>query len=507
MWAARALPKGWKAARGAVRAIVRNFTRSQPALHARGTPVVGKYGCPNQMGNRMHEYLNSAVLALVSWRPLLTRFHTEQWYPPQSLCEQFVHRRNWTRAVSAGTKEWRPPGLYIYDAPRRIACSARHWAGAPFTVTIGAVEWQQGAALAGPGAGLAPPASARAAALFALGADLAFGALLRATFAFDELSVRRHAHAALHAARLVTAASGAGATRRTRPDAFWLSVHVRHHMRTDDGRGPTLALVWAEARAAIEQRAPKQGSSRAPRCGVLLASDRDYAASVLSQHAEALGCVLVTVPRTADGDTGAGGDFEPEHGKYAQASAVRDLYLLSLGDSIVGNTASTFTMLAAELIASGSAADRGFVPLIATCRRDIAFPRAGAPPHKPATAWPREVQIGFSQLTRVTAAGCVPPEPLLRPPPPRALQPRPDCSGLHVFSPWDAAGTRCWSPPAARRGAITPQIHCMGRKADDDMYGGVGIHGDRPRTTAKLVERDLRDLLHDVALRAASLVG
>ena len=189
LWAVRGAPASAHAAER-TRHLVRSFTRSQEALGRAAAPVVGTYACPMQIGNRLHEFLNAFAVAAVAGRPLHWRFFRAPFYPIRpERCEAVLHRRNWTAAARATPFDY---GLHHLDAPRRLACAASDLAAAPFAITPGQLEWHQGAALAA--AELPARAARRAATLFALGADFAYGTMLRAAFSFDEAPQQQPRH-------------------------------------------------------------------------------------------------------------------------------------------------------------------------------------------------------------------------------------------------------------------------------------------------------------------------
>jgi hypothetical protein len=195
-WTPRKLPPSWTKTRAAATNLVQRFVVAQGVLQRSGTGhVVATYGCPAQLGNRMHEHANGFALAVVAHRPLLSLFIRATYYPvSEARCERILHRRNWTRTAGM-TPATRPltylreaseperaaallllllmllaaehlHGRYLrrkFEASRRIACGGGGLVRAPFDVELGsAAEWQQAAALGAADARLPPEAHRRA---------------------------------------------------------------------------------------------------------------------------------------------------------------------------------------------------------------------------------------------------------------------------------------------------------------------------------------------------------
>ena len=207
-----------------VSALLAAYAASHSATTTTSSYVVGTYGCPVQLGNRMHEFLNAVALAVVTNRTLVWKYTDQPGYPTGvGDCERLVHRRPWIQPEEVAARRvapraaarlavmaprasrsslrqqqsgaaWLPLnlGLHLLDAPRRLVCDVQSSRfAAARAVSLGCLEWQQAAALAAPGT-LPPAAAARAATLFALGADHAYGALWHVAFEYDRSSVREH---------------------------------------------------------------------------------------------------------------------------------------------------------------------------------------------------------------------------------------------------------------------------------------------------------------------------
>ena len=155
-------------------------------------------------------------------------------------------------------------------------------------------------------------------------------------------------------------------------DELRIAVHVRHFIMEDDSTMP-----WRErARVlAIEQRIRTMYFDHSQRstmrhCAILLASDRRLTLTLFEGVATRTGCRLVTTARQA----GPGKILRArglEHGVDHTDVALRDLELLSHGHLLIGTWASSFTLVAQQLIASrytASARRRGApLPAVSYC--------------------------------------------------------------------------------------------------------------------------------------------
>ena len=326
------------------------------------------YACPVQLGNRIHEFLNAFAAAVVTNRTLVWRYSRQPGYPAsEEECGRLLHRRSWIWSESAAQTynpnvAWKPLdlGLHIHDAPRRLACALLHPAvRTARVVSLGALEWQQAASLAAPGAFANQRHSlASAATLFSLGSDFAFGALFQSAFAWSESLVVDMTHATLQAAGLGSAGHSERASEEPLvplTSAIWLGVHMRAQSESNDGTGlfPSFSRAISEV---LDAHCPTGGivpSTRdvniteKPCCVILLASDREASTAMLMPVAKQRGCVLV---RSKRGEAEAPG-LTTEHGRYTRDTAMRDVYLLSHADHLIGTSGSTFSLLMAEQLA------------------------------------------------------------------------------------------------------------------------------------------------------------
>lgn len=350
--------------------------------------AVAYYMCPQEVGNRMHQFLNAFAVAVATNRTVLWSFGSSDGLNPfrasLSGCQAVLPRRAWLQPATSLHTAVKRHGLYIRGADRALACGridGRHGSwhrDGHRSVDLGPVHRQQAAAMAAEVASthLSPETAARARLLFSLGPFYAFGSLMRTAFDMNMETVVRPVVQALVDAGLITAATAAharpwrrfGRDERKHPGAVWIAVHMRHSNPRNNG-SESAAMFWPFVADLVRRRlgpapppAPGGDLGAAPRCAVLLASDRALPARMLSPLAKTEGCVVVQAPALEVRQT-----RRFEHGSNTGAGAIRDLLLLALGDSLVGSLRSTFSLLAANMMAAmASPRER---PELVECRR------------------------------------------------------------------------------------------------------------------------------------------
>ena len=102
------------------------------------------------------------------------------------------------------------------------------------------------------------------------------------------------------------------------------------------------------------------------RCALLAASDRMLTLHLLEGVADRVGCRLVLSPRDPSEQLRSHGRVHVrEHGLETSAVVLRDAFLLSRGDVVIGTWGSTLTMLVQELVAARS--DGRVPPTVTYC--------------------------------------------------------------------------------------------------------------------------------------------
>lgn len=293
--------------------------RDQPA-------VVGSYGCPHQMGNRMFPGLNVLAIAVVVDLPLIWLCSANC----QRGCARFLDRKAWPNASDSVPADRPTRGINTawvgadWLAQISSSFSLEPWllACQPPTTSDSVVSYgpsgqqQQAAALALQGSSLTVKQQHRAAQLFALGADYAFGALFRAAFTFrpfvDEATEEQLARVLGRGAHMYNHGW------RRDPCAFWLAVHVRHQDEGDRGDRPgdLRAFGGAIRRAVL--------TANASSCVVLVATDREPTFELLRGLVVAQSCTFIRAALPASGMPERH-PLNKEHGERTSEGAMRDV--------------------------------------------------------------------------------------------------------------------------------------------------------------------------------------
>ena len=341
--------------------LLRSYTRSQDD---RAGKIVGHFSCPHQLGNRLFDFLNAFLIAVVTdralvWRPCRAVAHGICPRNRPDACAGVLDLRAWVRPAGDGAiyrpdypprltrPAFRgPPGYWAHHpAPDQLACCGIDRLSTPMLMA-GVLERNDAAALAWPGATLGAAAGRRAAALFARGEAVAYGAAFDAAFRLRE-TVRPHEDRA----------------------PLRIGVHLRHYSARDDGRSVGVAAdCVGEALADVPARLKRGGLA----CELLVATDRNVSVDFLrASIGRATGCAIVVAERRSAGAAAAAErGLTREHGPLAGVAAVGDLALLARAtDGFVGSAQSSFSVLAWAVASSrrGAALPLRTLP---GCRRD-----------------------------------------------------------------------------------------------------------------------------------------
>ena len=294
------------------------------------TYAIGWYACPEQLGNRMHHFLNAFAGAVVSNRTLVWRYCTAEQVCPASgsakRCNEFFQRREWIppwtaiesspaassrkgqrlemlhrlpgypeRLVKApsflrAVEHFKPGFLKLHPSTDQISCCGID-ALPSRAVDFGVLEQREMHALTSHGALLGDAARLRVSQLFAHGAAVAYGALFEAAFRPTEQVLAAHADEKqyLHGRTVV-------------------ALHARHFNPKSDGSDTR------DATACLKQVL----RDRMRPCTVIVATDRAPTLARLAPTVGSLGCTLLTSPAAGgnNGSSNAKGLFE-EHGRGA----------------------------------------------------------------------------------------------------------------------------------------------------------------------------------------------
>jgi len=407
---------------------------SDAACRAAGGCVVAEYSCPERLGNRMHEFLNAMILAVVTNRTLLWSYVGGAAALNQSECPRLLTRAPWipsvampiTAAPVACRLDQVLPGgeRSNKNVQQRIACygvqvhscaqgarlatrsfghvasyAAQELAVVRFAprrgraVISAAIRGHMVNGNGGAGEGravdVAKRAHARASTLFGLGAHVAYGRLFDLAYLFDAASVMQATQvdmqqASVEAPSLAPSAppivgSSRGSlsssvsirSRGTAPPADAPPLYVGVHMRHRLEIMVGVELTQLFADALEAVLLRSRQSPPGRGCVVLFASDRRASLEPFRRAIRRTGCRLVASAR------GAEQYYRPEPGIVMAAEgadtgiiAVRDLNLLSRAHVLIGSFGSTFSLLVAELMASRRAADEERTPTVVWCDTD-----------------------------------------------------------------------------------------------------------------------------------------
>ena len=172
--------------------------------------------------------------------------------------------------------------------------------------------------------------------LLSLGAHFLYGTLFRRAYAFAP-TVTEHVDETLH--RLLSSHSG-------HSRHYLVGVHARHRGLDCLAAGETCIAPFARA---VQQLVLTANRTHRGPCAVLYASDRRRSAELMKPVARRLGCAFVRSTRST-----ARGKFLHGHdnGEDTDVVTLRDVYLLSHADDLVGSYGSTLSLTAQELLAA-----------------------------------------------------------------------------------------------------------------------------------------------------------
>jgi len=300
--------------------------------------IAGVYGCPKQFGNRMHEFVNSFAIGLITGRNIAWEY-TKQATGSFGVgtleeCDALMNRRLWIPkyedvVTTVNALEMR--------SAEELACLAND---SSEVIRTHRFEEYQALALTLPGSDLTSDQQSRARQLFALGPEVAYGKLLRAAFRFDHEQVVKPTHFVLRGMGLLD-----DDNQRVEEDSTWVAVHLRHQQEklNEAGRREFAELVWNQTQSFLKSAGAGYGQRP---CAVLLATDDERTDRIMRPWIEKE-CVLV---RSDLGPVET--SWSGEHGQHTGLGALRDVYLLSLADMVVGTGWSSFTQVIAELVLS-----------------------------------------------------------------------------------------------------------------------------------------------------------
>ena len=360
--------------------------------------------CPRSLGNIVHTSLNAMLLAVVLGAKVVFPHKHEH---AQLVCDADLHCTTCNGLLGFKAGAWvrdrnisRRNSVHFdacTDIQRLVTSAATAATAASSYAPRGMAHSHQLAECLAYG----QSESAAATTLFALGSHVAYGAMLASTVLL------------------------ANATSMPEDaDELRVSVHLRHCalMRveppplSDPDRLTPIACAavdenfsGAEGIDAVEsavRNLVRNAARGTKRCALLAASDRMLTLHLLKGVAGRAGCRLVLSPRDPSEQLRSHGRVL-EHGFETSGVVVRDAFLLSRGDVVIGTWGSTLTMLIQELVAARS--DGRVPPTVTYCDLSLGACMAPLPLHTTRrNAW--HITIGSSHGVKLRSVRDLRPE-------------------------------------------------------------------------------------------------
>eukprot|EP00930_Biecheleria_cincta_P060167 TRINITY_DN45861_c0_g1_i1.p1 TRINITY_DN45861_c0_g1~~TRINITY_DN45861_c0_g1_i1.p1 ORF type:complete len:437 (-),score=58.94 TRINITY_DN45861_c0_g1_i1:71-1381(-) len=290
--------------------------------------VVGVYGCPKQLGNRLHEFLNAFAVAVITDRTLVWQYTKQGNVGSLDYCDSLMHRQAWLPSAETIKDEYVHNFNWNYQPARmkEMACAELDDAGPKGhpVINLGVIEQYESFSLAADDAKLSTESKKRAKTLFALGPGFAFGSLSTRAFTLDG-SI---SNSSQHSLQKLGFISG---NRNHTAQELSIGMHIR--TVGDQSKVSMFQQPLTDTMQTLGDRG----------CQVLLATDNDAIIDSIRQLVEARKCNLVV--SEVDGTETS---FSEEHGKHAGVGALRDVDLLSNADVLLLSCGSTFSEVIAE---------------------------------------------------------------------------------------------------------------------------------------------------------------
>ena len=354
--------------------------------------LVGTFSAPKQLGNRIHEFLNAFLAAVIMDRTLLWHYCTQRY------CHYKHTEGNGTLQLATfipsaseilpilvkegclSSKLGHVDRLHalIHDnnrtrAESQLACCGLENLNST-VLKLGRLERHELVALSKSGSLLTRAALERARILFSNGEDLAYGHAFKACFKFSPYLVEwnqnhlklksKYADTLSNSKKvssswvtkitsyLTQISNDMRSKQRVIDGDFKVGLHVRHMNPRDNGKedkGEEECL-----RQVLEWYKPEGAT-----CTVYLASDREMTINRLAAYIDMKGCHTVIARREQHRHIRSKPSTNIEHGPWGDGlNAVADVELLSRADHFIGSAEnygeyplSTYSMLIASLVA------------------------------------------------------------------------------------------------------------------------------------------------------------
>ena len=357
--------------------------------------IVGTYSAPKQLGNRVHEFLNAFLAAVIMDRTLLWHYCTQKY------CNHKHTEGNGTLKLAdfipsaaeilpllvkegcLDSKHGHVDHLHalIHDdnrtrAESQLACCGLERLNST-VLKLGRLERRELVALSKLGSLLTPAALERAKILFSNGEDMAYGYAFRTCFTFSPHLIQwnqnhlkleskyvnnlpvpsKRSYSSLWLTNTASYLTKSWANEKKElkgsyGNEFKVGLHVRHMDPRDNGKedkGEEECL-----RQVLEWYKPEDAE-----CTVYLASDREKTINRMAAYIDTKGCHTVITRRELHRHIRRKPSTNSEHGPWGDGlNAAADVELLSRVDHFIGSAEnygeyplSTYSMLIASLVA------------------------------------------------------------------------------------------------------------------------------------------------------------
>jgi hypothetical protein len=345
--------------------------------------VVGYYSCPNQAGNRLHDFMNSLIIAIATNRTLLWKYYDKETCAVSHMgysmavcnltnhlsdCERILDRASWIPSYD----EWAPkldlpaqlgprnPDFHIgsyktynwipsaktrrelNQAKRRldemtdferhpsketrfqqkVVQTSREWF---LDEQVTEKRFRHELQISND---LTSPMARRLLQMFSEGVDFLYGMLFHDTFKL---------HPKLHAEET---------SLEFPEDVITIAMHVRHTKVENTG-----AVLSQEEQGCLEAvvNETRVGRPGATSCAIFLMSDRQESLNALTQLASAMNCSAVVTSHTKKGEI-----INLEHGPFAGLGFFQDLLVAGKArDGYVGHCGRSSSQMLQEIIQYG----------------------------------------------------------------------------------------------------------------------------------------------------------
>ena len=338
--------------------------------------IVVPFSCLNPFAHNVRILINALALAVVTSRKVIV---TSKSSAEELRCRSVLAPRPWlARSLSENLTMDAFPSQKRFECLQEgkgISQNDKVW-------SVQSLEWQQVAGIWSTAVDNDKKGWFRterikayktALELFQFGPHHSYGNLFTASFGFSDVEALKPAMALFVAKGIVprtlrSIRENMDPRRSLSHPSVWVAVHCGHAHTTEPARA--VSLYWPRIKQQIEHRRSDleillrdsdNASTPALECVVLLASTREISIE-LKSLVEGLGCSLLwthDIHQASSSSLDAG---------IHELDEIRDLYLLSLADVLVGTFADAFSLTTAELMAAQASEPVESPPVFMCCK-------------------------------------------------------------------------------------------------------------------------------------------